>query len=161
QSVIARALSAFLSRADIDLVQVVIARGDEGLFRTATRHLADHRLLPPVAGGTTRQASVAMGLRALVRHGARRVLIHDAARPFVAAEIIARVLAALDAAPGAIAAIPLADTLHWAGAGNCIDKTLPRGDLWRAQTPQGFRFADILAAHAAADAAGRDDFTDD
>jgi 2-C-methyl-D-erythritol 4-phosphate cytidylyltransferase/2-C-methyl-D-erythritol 2,4-cyclodiphosphate synthase len=63
--------------------------------------------------------------------------------------------------PGAIAAVPLTDTLKRAGADSRITATLDRSGLWRAQTPQGFRFADIRAAHEAAHAAGKDDMTDD
>jgi 2-C-methyl-D-erythritol 4-phosphate cytidylyltransferase / 2-C-methyl-D-erythritol 2,4-cyclodiphosphate synthase len=63
--------------------------------------------------------------------------------------------------PGAIAALPLADTLKRADNTGVIAATVPRDNLWRAQTPQGFRFRDILTAHQAASEAGRTDFTDD
>jgi 2-C-methyl-D-erythritol 4-phosphate cytidylyltransferase/2-C-methyl-D-erythritol 2,4-cyclodiphosphate synthase len=85
------------------------------------------------------------------------VLIHDGARPFVAAAVIERVLAALADGPGAIAALPVVDTLKQADGGR-IAGTRDRSGLWGAQTPQGFRFAEILAAHRAA--AG-EDLTDD
>jgi 2-C-methyl-D-erythritol 4-phosphate cytidylyltransferase/2-C-methyl-D-erythritol 2,4-cyclodiphosphate synthase len=101
------------------------------------------------------------GLRALVPHAPVHVLIHDAARPLVTHDVIDRVLAGLERAPAAIAAVPLADTLKRADAGGLIAATLPRAGLWRAQTPQGFRFDDILRAHEAAAAAGREDLTDD
>jgi 2-C-methyl-D-erythritol 4-phosphate cytidylyltransferase/2-C-methyl-D-erythritol 2,4-cyclodiphosphate synthase len=71
------------------------------------------------------------------------------------------VLAELATVPGAVAAVPVADTLKRAGAGQIITATVDRGDLWRAQTPQGFRFEDILRAHEAAAAAGLSDFADD
>ena len=100
------------------------------------------------------------GLEALKAHAPDRVLIHDAVRPFVTADIIDRVLAALAHAPGAIAALPLADTLKRAGHDQRVAATIDRAQVWRAQTPQGFRFADILAAHAAAAKAGID-MTDD
>ena len=103
--------------------------------------LGDGRLLAPVLGGATRQVSVRNGLRALAPHAPDRVLIHDAARPFVTPDVIDRVLAALADAPGAVAAVPLADTLKQAGPDNRIAATLERAGLWRAQTPQGFRFA--------------------
>jgi 2-C-methyl-D-erythritol 4-phosphate cytidylyltransferase/2-C-methyl-D-erythritol 2,4-cyclodiphosphate synthase len=74
------------------------------------------------------------------------VLIHDAARPFVTATIIDRTLAALGDAPAAVVAVPVADTLK-RGADGSVVATVDRAGLWRAQTPQGFRFADILAAH--------------
>jgi 2-C-methyl-D-erythritol 4-phosphate cytidylyltransferase/2-C-methyl-D-erythritol 2,4-cyclodiphosphate synthase len=160
-SVLARALGAVLASPHIDLLQVVIAAGEEARYASALGALQDQRLLPPVCGGATRQASVRQGLSALRGHAPQRVLIHDAARPFVPVSLIGEVLAALAHAPGALAAIPLADTLKRAGPGNRVAETIARDGLWRAQTPQAFRFAEILAAHEAALAAGREDFTDD
>ena len=160
-SILARTLGVFLDHPGIDLVQVAIAAGDEPLYATAVASLGDSRLLPPIVGGATRQVSVRNGLRALAPHAPDRILIHDAARPFVTPGVIDRVLAALAGIPGAVAAIPLADTLKQAGPDNRVAATLDRAGLWRAQTPQGFRFADILAAHERAHAAGRDDMTDD
>jgi len=158
--VLARTLRVFLEHPAIDVVQVAIAPGDAPLYSGAVRGL-DRRLLVPVEGGATRQSSVRAGLEALAAHAPDRVLIHDAVRPFLTPDIIDRVLAALDGAPGAVAAIPLADTLKRAGSGDRVAGTLERAGLWRAQTPQGFRFPDILAAHAAAVAAGERDLTDD
>lgn len=163
-SVLARCLRAFLRHPAIDLVQVVIADGDEPHYLSAVSSVAvpaHARLLPPAHGGATRQASVRNGLRALQVHGPERVLIHDSARPFVSAAVIGAVLDALADAPGAIAALPVADTLKVASADGTVAATVDRTGLWRAQTPQGFRFADILAAHEAAASAGRDDMTDD
>src|SRR5690606_14128228 len=85
------------------------------------------------------------------------VLIQDAARPFTGTATIDAVLAALESHPGAIPALAVADTLKRA-EGPQIAATVPRDGLYRAQTPQGFRFADILAAHRAL--AGRE-LTDD
>ena len=159
--VLAQALRPFLAHPDIALVAVAIARGDEALYRTAVAGLASGKLLSPIGGGATRQASVGNGLRALSAHLPDGVLIHDAARPFVTRDVIDRVLGALAHWPGAIAALPLADTLKKAGPGGLIAATVDRAGLWRAQTPQGFRFADILAAHERARAAGLEDMTDD
>jgi 2-C-methyl-D-erythritol 4-phosphate cytidylyltransferase / 2-C-methyl-D-erythritol 2,4-cyclodiphosphate synthase len=159
--VLARALRAFLAHPDIALVAVAIARGDEALYRSAVVGLEAGKLLSPICGGATRQASVGNGLRALSAHLPELVLIHDAARPFVTRDIIDRVLGALAQSPGAIAALPLSDTLKEAGPGERIVATVDRAGLWRAQTPQGFRFGDILKAHERARAAGREDMTDD
>ena len=159
--VLAQALRPFLAHPDIAFVAVAIARGDEALYRAAVAGLTSGKLLGPVGGGPTRQASVGNGLRALCAHLPERVLIHDAARPFVTRDVIDRVLGALAQWPGAIAALPLADTLKKAGPGGLIAATVDRAGLWRAQTPQGFRFADILAAHERARAAGLEDMTDD
>jgi 2-C-methyl-D-erythritol 4-phosphate cytidylyltransferase/2-C-methyl-D-erythritol 2,4-cyclodiphosphate synthase len=159
--VLARTLGVFLEHPGIEAVQVVTAAGDASHYDAAIAGLEGGKLLARVLGGPTRQQSVRNGLRALATLGPDRVLIHDAVRPFVTAEIITRVLDALEDAPGAIAAVPLADTLKRAGPDRRIAATLDRAGLWRAQTPQGFRFADILSAHAAAEAAGKDDMTDD
>jgi 2-C-methyl-D-erythritol 4-phosphate cytidylyltransferase / 2-C-methyl-D-erythritol 2,4-cyclodiphosphate synthase len=86
------------------------------------------------------------------------VLIHDAARPLPASGVIDRVLAALTTSPGAIPALPVVDTLKRATEAGAIAETVPRAGLWRAQTPQGFHFGAILAAHRAAT---HEDFTDD
>ena len=113
--------------------------------------------LPPVPGGDTRQASVRAGLEALAMAGPPWiVLVHDAARPCVPRGTVPRLLAALDEAPGAIPAQPVADTLK-RGAHGRIVETVPREGLHRAQTPQAFRFETLLAAHRAAQHEATDD----
>jgi 2-C-methyl-D-erythritol 4-phosphate cytidylyltransferase / 2-C-methyl-D-erythritol 2,4-cyclodiphosphate synthase len=159
--VLARTLAVFLDDPRVDLVQVVIAPGDAEHYERVVEGLHSARLLAPTEGGATRQASVRHGLQVLKAHAPDLVLIHDAVRPFVTRQILGRVIEALSEAPGAIAALPVADTLKRADAGNRVTGTIDRAGLWRAQTPQGFRFPDILAAHEAAAAAARDDLTDD
>jgi 2-C-methyl-D-erythritol 4-phosphate cytidylyltransferase/2-C-methyl-D-erythritol 2,4-cyclodiphosphate synthase len=160
-SVLARTLSVFLDHSAVDLIIVAIAAGDRALYDQAVHRREHPKLLPPVAGGAMRQRSVLNGLRALAPLSPAHVLIHDAARPFVTADVLDRVLAALQRAPGAVAAVPLSDTLKRGGPDGRVTGTVDRAGLWRAQTPQGFRFADILGAHEAALAAGREDLTDD
>ncbi len=137
---------AFVEHPKVDVVQAVIHPDDTALYEQAVSCMA---LAPPVSGGATRQESVLNGLTALAPLEPENVLIHDAARPLVSAEIIARTLDALSTASGAIAAVPVHDTLKHATAGGAstIECTVPRNRLWRAQTPQAFRFGDILAAH--------------
>lgn len=166
--VLSRTVDAFLASPAVDLVSVAIGPGDDAHYARAIAQATNvltgsshPKLTPPVIGGDTRQASVLSGLRALAPYAPDRVLIHDGVRPFVTADIIDRVLAALTRTPGAIAAIPLADTLKRENSEGCIAATLERTALWRAQTPQAFRFVDILAAHETAAAAGRTDLTDD
>jgi len=158
--VLTRTLRVFVEHPGIDLVQVVIGAGDAAHYALAVQSLGEGKLLSAVHGGPTRQASVHNGLATLKAHAPDRVLIHDAVRPFITADIIARVLAALAHTPGAIAALPLADTLKKAGPDQRVVATIDRAQVWRAQTPQGFRFTEILAAHAAAAKAGID-LTDD
>lgn len=103
--------------------------------------------VPHVAGGATRRLSVLAGLEAFAATGgADRVLIHDAARPFLNADVIDRLLSALDAAPGAVPVLPVADTVARA-VGDALGEVVPRGELVRVQTPQAFDFSAILAAH--------------
>src|SRR5207302_10486625 len=105
----------------------------------------------------TRQGSVRLGLEALAAFRPHRVLIHDGARPFPDRQLVDRVLDGLDNEVAAIPCLPLRDTIK-RSEGGTIRETIDRSALWRAQTPQGFHFDAILAAHRAA--AGRD-LTDD
>lgn len=145
--VLRRTVEAFLGHPQVTGVRVVIDPAWRDAYDAALSGLA---LPDPVAGGASRQNSVRNGLEALAADGAPDlVLIHDAARPLIDADTIAAVIAALDSTPGAIAAVPVADTLK-RGSGDAIVGTVDRDGLWRAQTPQGFRFPDILEAHRAA-----------
>ncbi len=153
--VLRHALEAYRRHPGIDAVQAVIHPDDRDIYAAAARGL---ELPEAVAGGATRQDSVRNGLMALAPGVPARVLIHDGARPLIGAAVIDRVLGGLDRAPGAIAALPVIDTLKRGDADGAIAATLERTGLWRAQTPQGFDFAAILAAH---DAARGRDLTDD
>ncbi|QNQ11274.1 bifunctional 2-C-methyl-D-erythritol 4-phosphate cytidylyltransferase/2-C-methyl-D-erythritol 2,4-cyclodiphosphate synthase [Sphingomonas alpina] len=98
-----------------------------------------------VTGGATRRLSVLAGLEHLAETGMDRVLIHDAARPFLPVAVIDRLLAALDEDGGAVPALPVADTL--ARGMEVLGAGVSRDGLFRIQTPQAFRFDAILAAH--------------
>jgi 2-C-methyl-D-erythritol 4-phosphate cytidylyltransferase/2-C-methyl-D-erythritol 2,4-cyclodiphosphate synthase len=154
-----RAIGPFAAHVAIDEILVVIHPDDVRLYETAAAPFAT-RLRTPVAGGTTRQDSVRAGLEALAMRAPDYVLIHDAARPFLDAPLIDRVLAGLKSHPAALPCVPVTDTLKRA-QGELVTGTLDRAGLMRAQTPQGFRFEAILAAHRAAAAAGVPEFTDD
>ncbi|MDA1089381.1 MAG: bifunctional 2-C-methyl-D-erythritol 4-phosphate cytidylyltransferase/2-C-methyl-D-erythritol 2,4-cyclodiphosphate synthase [Proteobacteria bacterium] len=156
-AVMRRSLLAFIDHPDVTTVQAVIHPNHHDLYTAAVQGLS---LPAPVDGGATRQGSVANGLESLASRAAdapTRVLIHDAARPLVDHGVISRVLAALETSPGAVPALAVADTLK-RGDGQFVETTVDRHGLWRAQTPQGFRFHDILAAHR--QAAG-EELTDD
>jgi 2-C-methyl-D-erythritol 4-phosphate cytidylyltransferase len=147
---------AFLQVPRIAMVCPVIHPEDAALCAGALAGLDDPRLLPPVPGGATRGLSVRLGLESLVARAPDLVLIHDAARPFVPAGVITDVCNALADADGACAALPLVDAL-WKAADGLAAAPVPRDGLWRAQTPQGFRFDRILAAHRAGDGGAADD----
>jgi 2-C-methyl-D-erythritol 4-phosphate cytidylyltransferase/2-C-methyl-D-erythritol 2,4-cyclodiphosphate synthase len=136
---IARSYAALSAHPLIGEVLVAIGPGQEEALVAA---LGD---VSYVTGGATRRLSVSAGLEALAADGPDVVLIHDAARPFVPRAVIDRLLAALNEHPGAVPALPVADTLA-RGDGD-LGEVVPRDGLHRIQTPQAFIFKDILAAH--------------
>jgi 2-C-methyl-D-erythritol 4-phosphate cytidylyltransferase / 2-C-methyl-D-erythritol 2,4-cyclodiphosphate synthase len=138
-------LETLAAHPGIAAVRVVFNPEDRAHYEAATRGLG---LLDPVAGGAARQDSVRLGLESLAAAAPDRVLIHDGARPFLDAATVDRVLAALDEADGAIPALAMSDTMKRGENGRVLE-TVDRRHLWRAQTPQGFRFDAILAAHRA------------
>lgn len=151
--VLRHTLEAYRSTPEITGLQVVIAPGDESHYRSATDCLD---LPAPVIGGASRQQSVLNGLEALAGEAPDLVAIHDAARPFVRPVDIAACLAAVMApgVEGAVLGVRLADTIKRTDAGGAVSETVPRANLWRAQTPQVFRYAPLLKAHRDAAALG-------
>ncbi len=155
--VLRRSLDAFLTHPAIAGARVVFHPDDRDRYAAAVAGLD---LPPPVPGGATRQQSVLNGLESLAEQAPDVVLIHDAARPLVSRDIIDRTLAALERAPGAVVAVPVADTVKRDDGAGLVAATVERAGLWRAQTPQAFHYGPILAAHRAAaarDGAATDD----
>jgi 2-C-methyl-D-erythritol 4-phosphate cytidylyltransferase/2-C-methyl-D-erythritol 2,4-cyclodiphosphate synthase len=134
-------VEALLSAGAREVV-VVVARDRLAAVDDALQGLAAWRA---VTGGKTRADSVQAGLAALACGRNQPVLVHDAARPFVTRAHVDRLLAALEVADGAVPALPVPDTLK-RGEG-LIDETVSREGLWRAQTPQAFRFGRLKAAY--------------
>ncbi|KQU55738.1 2-C-methyl-D-erythritol 4-phosphate cytidylyltransferase [Sphingomonas sp. Leaf339] len=148
RGMLAHAYTAFAAHPGIDEVMVMVAEGQQAMARAA---IGDEATI--VTGGILRSDSVAIGIKAL-RDIADRVLVHDAARPFVPAAVIDRIIAALDDSDGAVPALVVADTLT-RGDGTLV----PREGVYRIQTPQGFRMPILTQAHAAWSA--DEDATDD
>lgn len=142
---LAHSYAALKGHPNIDDVMVVIAEGQVDMLHAAldTEAGSVHVAL----GGRERRDSVRAGLEALAATGATRVLIHDAARPFLPAAVIGLLLEALDHAPGAVPVLPVADTLARGDA--MLGDNVPRAGLNRIQTPQAFHLDAILAAHRA------------
>jgi 2-C-methyl-D-erythritol 4-phosphate cytidylyltransferase / 2-C-methyl-D-erythritol 2,4-cyclodiphosphate synthase len=145
-SLLRHAVAAFARHPRVADVLVAIRPEDRELFDSAVAGLG---VMAPVTGGPMRQDSVRLGLEALAVYRPEWVLIHDGARPFPDAGLIDRVIAGLDEGPAAIPCLPMRDTIKRAEDG-VIRETVDRLTLWRAQTPQGFHFDAILAAHRAA-----------
>ncbi|TNE42655.1 MAG: bifunctional 2-C-methyl-D-erythritol 4-phosphate cytidylyltransferase/2-C-methyl-D-erythritol 2,4-cyclodiphosphate synthase [Alphaproteobacteria bacterium] len=154
-SVLGMAAEVFLAHPNIDLVQIVIGADDRALYEGL--NLSHEKLLEPVIGGDTRQASVYEGLKALQPHMPDQVLIHDGARPFLTSALVSKLLEALEAADGAFLAVPVADTLRRRNEQTAALETIDRRDLWQAQTPQGFSYPKILRAHQSASGHETDD----
>jgi 2-C-methyl-D-erythritol 4-phosphate cytidylyltransferase len=154
-----RALRPFTAHAEVVQVALVIPAEDARQPPEFLAGLSDSGLTL-VAGGAERRDSVAAGLAAL-RPECAIVLVHDAARPFVTPDVVDAVIRHARGGAGAIAAVPLSDTVKEASAEDpeLVARTVPRDRLWRAQTPQGFPRAVLARAHAAAatDASATDD----
>jgi 2-C-methyl-D-erythritol 4-phosphate cytidylyltransferase/2-C-methyl-D-erythritol 2,4-cyclodiphosphate synthase len=160
--VLSRTIDAFLAHPAVASVVTVINPADGELYESTIRRAnPDARLLPPVAGGAERQESVRRGLEALADLAPDLVLVHDAVRPFVTPVAIDASIAALGRHHAVVAGTPVVDTVKRADAEGVVVGTVPREGLWRAATPQGFRYGMILDAHRRAAAEGRTDFTDD
>ena len=146
EPVLRQTLSKFVAHPDVNAIVTVIHPDDRALYDEAAAGLG---VIEPVSGGASRQESVYNGLEALANMQPDAVLIHDAARPFFTDALISEIVAALDLYVGAAPGIPVADTLKRVRDG-FVETTVDRSDLWRVQTPQGFRYPEILAAHKAA-----------
>jgi 2-C-methyl-D-erythritol 4-phosphate cytidylyltransferase / 2-C-methyl-D-erythritol 2,4-cyclodiphosphate synthase len=157
--IIARTIDAFSSHPAIGPIVVTIHPDDHALFATAVADIANRLIV--VDGGATRQDSVRLGLEALRGEAPAKVLIHDAVRPFIDRAFIDRVVAAIDERQVALPAMPVTETLKRVGSDELVSATVARDGLYAAQTPQGFPFWAISAAHQKAHHAGRTGFTDD
>jgi 2-C-methyl-D-erythritol 4-phosphate cytidylyltransferase/2-C-methyl-D-erythritol 2,4-cyclodiphosphate synthase len=155
RSVLAHTLAAFASHPGAGPIVTVLHPEDAGLFAAHVPAALARRCLC-VSGGATREASVRAGLEALARHAPSHVLIHDAARPLVSHALIDRVCAALARHAAAAPALAVTDAL-WRGAAGHVAGVQDRAGLYRAQTPQGFAFGAILAAHRAHPGGAADD----
>ena len=148
RSLLARATQALLACPQIEAVLPVLPAGE-----APPADADDLGLLPAAAGGARRQDSVLAGLRALPA-GYEWVAVHDAARPLLRPEAVARVLEAARSCGAALLAVPVADTLKRVREGRVLE-TPPRHELWAAQTPQVFRVELLREALEKADAEGR------
>lgn len=151
QSLAGRPVLAHTLDAFAGLRRVLVIHPED---RARAEALAGDVLL--VEGADTRAGSVRNALESLAGSDVTRVLIHDGARPLVSPALIARIAAALDHGPAAAPALAVTDAL-WRGEAGVVSGTQSREGLWRAQTPQGFRLAEILAAHRAHPGEAADD----
>ncbi|QED23812.1 2-C-methyl-D-erythritol 4-phosphate cytidylyltransferase [Candidatus Deianiraea vastatrix] len=143
KTVLRRSVEAFVNHPEIDNVLVVIHPSDEDLYKESVAGLD---ILPPVLGGATRQESVRRGLEFLAQISPQKILIHDVARPFVDKKTISAVVNELDYSRAVLPAVLIEDTIKKCDNAKVL-WTVDRSELWRAQTPQGFIYSEILANH--------------
>ena len=158
-TILQHTISQFAHHQDIHAIQVVIHKDDHDLYENAVT--AHEKLLSPVIGGASRQASCKAGVDTVHQSGFDKVLIHDAARPFVSQSTIGNVLNAIEDGVGTLPATAIADTVKKADEKNLVLDTISRDNLYLAQTPQGFKVDDIYTAHAKAALNNAHGFTDD
>ncbi len=146
QAVVSRAILAMLEEPRVEALLTVIRPQDGKHYHPAVANILDRRLLEPVFGGATRAQSVYKGLQALQKYRPKNVLIHDAARPFVPVSVTELVVDALENSAAVLPVLPITDTV-WQRQAETLH-SVDRNALFRAQTPQGFQFAQIFAAHS-------------
>jgi 2-C-methyl-D-erythritol 4-phosphate cytidylyltransferase len=153
--VLYHAMRPFLLLPEIVRLVVTVPKGDEEKVRTLLASvpgfapLLGERELLIAAGGSSRQASILAGLSALEKCGrpADIVLVHDGARPWVSGTVIRRVLEACRVHGAVIPVLPSTSAMKEIGPDGIITRHLPRVSTFEAQTPQGFRFGEIVRAH--------------
>lgn len=158
EPVIRSSLSLLSWHGDVAAVQAVIHPDDRSSYEAAAHGL---KLMPPVHGGASRQASVLAGLEALSAGAPDIVLVHDAARPFCSAELVSRAIVACAQTGAAIPVLEVTDTIKSINGDGQVTGTLDRAQLRSVQTPQAFAFAPLLDVHRKAAREGRNNFTDD
>ena len=146
------ACHAFLEAAPIAGLLVATPPGESAPFRAALANILPEERCAFVDGGATRQESVRLALQALAEafpaiSSDNAVLIHDGARPLVSASDIRAVVDAVAASGAAVIGNPLTNTVKLVASDGSVERTVPRSNLWQVQTPQGFRYGEILAAH--------------
>lgn len=154
RSVIEWAIAPFLERTDCERIVIVLAADDR---RWSEQSLARNPRILTATGGAERVDSVRAGLRALAQHAAENdwVLVHDAARPCLRATDLSRLIDELEGdGVGGLLGAPVVDTLKRADASDRVQATVSRASLWRALTPQMFRYGVLDRGLRAAQDAG-------
>lgn len=160
--VLLHTVQAFARWPHAATIVIAIHEDDTALYDACARSFPKTVRIEAVTGGETRQVSVLRGLEAFEGSGVTHVMIHDAVRPFFSLGLLDKIRAAhLEGERAVLPVTPVADTLKRSTPDDYCDGTVSRAGLFAAQTPQSFAYELILAGHRAADAAKRDEFTDD
>lgn len=158
EPVIRSSLALMAWHGEVSTVVPVIHPDDAVAYAAAANGL---KLMSPIFGGATRQASVRAGLEALSSHPPEIVLVHDAARPFCSASLVSRAITACAQTGAAVPALEVSDTIKSVDSNGIVTGTHDRATLRSIQTPQAFAYPALLDAHRRAAKDHREDFTDD
>lgn len=158
EPVIRSSLALMAWHGEVSTVVPVIHPDDVIAYAAAANGL---KLMSPIFGGATRQASVRAGLEALSSHPPEIVLVHDAARPFCTASLVSRAITACAQTGAAVPALEVSDTIKSVDSNGIVTGTHDRATLRSIQTPQAFAYPALLDAHRRAAKDHREDFTDD
>ena len=156
-------VAALLKSKKIEAIVVVINPLDIDLYINSIKNITDKRLLPYCLGGNERSESVRLGLKALTECNPKKVLIHDAARPYITTKTINKLLKSLDKNAAVLPILPIFDAI-WERqkltykSGNIIPGP-NRNNLYRAQTPQGFDYYTICSAYTKSNKSTLDDIS--
>lgn len=156
-------ITALLKSMKLDAIIVVINPLDINLYIDSTKDISDNRLLPYCYGGPERSESVKLGLEAIEKYNPKKVLIHDAARPYITTETISRVLESLKTNIAVLPVLPIFDAI-WKKTKSEHGplEVFPgpdRADLLLAQTPQGFHYHTIFSAYKDSNLKALDDIS--
>lgn len=160
RTLLERAVSAFEGNGLIDRIVVMASEDTLEVTREILDRAAFAKVTDLAPGGSSRRATTSAAL-ARLHDDDGRVLVHDAARPFVSDALITRCVEALRSHQAAVPVLPPSDTIYQVTGDDRLDVVLPRGLLRRAQTPQAFEVPLLRRAHARAEADGHDEATDD
>ena len=142
-------IEAFLKSSEVNFLRVVISKSHIEMYKKIASRVKDRRLLPFALGGNSRTESVSNGLKSfknMLFNKTDKILIHDAARPFITQDLITRLFSELETAEAVFPKIPISDAL-WYKSENSFRKGPSRDLLFRAQTPQGFLVDSLKKAH--------------
>ena len=143
-------INNMITHPKISHVKVVIRKEHLDLYNRCTERIQNYKLLPPTYGGTRRQDSVRFGLESIEGIKPDFILIHDACRPFANLKLLDKMVTILNDYAGVIPVLPVTDTIHTIHQNNTIIRNIDRDTTKLVQTPQAYKYKDILLYHRTA-----------
>ncbi|WDM85291.1 2-C-methyl-D-erythritol 4-phosphate cytidylyltransferase [Ehrlichia sp. JZT12] len=143
-------INNMITHSKISHVKVVIKPEHQDLYNSCIQRIQNYKLLPPTYGGARRQDSVRLGLESIKEINPNFIIIHDACRPFINLKMLDKMETILNHYAGVIPVLPITDTIHMIHQNNTIIKNIDRNIIKLVQTPQAYKYNDILLYHRTA-----------